>query len=109
MGVQDFALVALLALTILGTALSSGHARRILGSRALVWLGEISYSVYMVHFPILIVVRRLWERLGFAHWQPAGKIFAFMATVVLVLALAAILFCVVERSARTSLRDQMGR
>src|SRR5258708_795276 len=64
-GLQDFALVALLALTILGTALSSGHARRILGSRALVWLGEISYSVYMVHFPVLIIIRRLWEWLGF--------------------------------------------
>jgi len=108
-GLQDFALVALLALTILGAALSSGHARRILGSRALVWLGEISYSVYMVHFPVLIVIRRLWERLGFAEWQPAGKIFAFLATVVLVVALAAMLFYVVERPARTRLRDQMGR
>jgi peptidoglycan/LPS O-acetylase OafA/YrhL len=74
-----------------------------------VWLGEISYSVYMVHFPILIVIRRLWEWLGFAQWQPAGKVFAFMATVVLVLALAAMLFYVVERPARTRLRDQMGR
>jgi peptidoglycan/LPS O-acetylase OafA/YrhL len=108
-GLQDFALVALLALTILGAALSSGHVMRILGSRALVWLGEISYSVYMVHFPVLIVIRRLWERLGFAQWQPAGRMFAFMATVALILALAATLFYVVERPARTRLRDQMGK
>jgi peptidoglycan/LPS O-acetylase OafA/YrhL len=108
-GLQDFALVALLALTILGTALSSGHVTRILGSRVLVWLGEISYSVYMVHFPVLIVIRRLWEWLGFAHWQAAGHIFAFTATVALILALAATLFYVVERPARTRLRDQMGK
>jgi peptidoglycan/LPS O-acetylase OafA/YrhL len=108
-GLQDFALVALLALTILGTALSSGHARRILGSRALVWLGEISYSVYMVHFPVLIIIRRLWEWLGFAQWQAVGHISAFMATVVLILALAATLFYVVERPARSRLRDQMGK
>jgi peptidoglycan/LPS O-acetylase OafA/YrhL len=58
-GPQDFALVALLALTIFGTALSRGHVKRILESRPLVWLGEISYSIYMVHLPILIVIRRL--------------------------------------------------
>jgi len=108
-GMEDFALVALLALTILGTALSSGHARRILGSRALVWLGEISYSVYMVHFPVLIIIRRLWEWLGFVHWQAVGHISAFMATVVLILALAATLFYVVERPARSRLRDQLGK
>src|SRR3989475_3181012 len=79
-GVQDFALVALLALTILGTALSSGHARRILGSRALVWLGEISYSVYMVHFPVLIMIRRLWERLGSAPKEEVGRKFSVTAT-----------------------------
>src|SRR5256886_2850710 len=78
-GVQDFALVALLALTILGTALSSGHARRILGSRALVWLGEISYSVYMVHFSVLLIIRRLWDWLCFAPLQAVGHISAFQA------------------------------
>jgi peptidoglycan/LPS O-acetylase OafA/YrhL len=82
---------------------------RILGSRPLVWLGEISYSVYMVHFPVLIVIRRLWEWLGFAQWQAVGHIFAFAATVVVILALAATLFYVVERPARSRLRDQMGK
>jgi peptidoglycan/LPS O-acetylase OafA/YrhL len=108
-GLQDFVLVALLALTIFGTALSSGHVTQILGSGPLVWLGEISYSIYMVHFPILIVIRRLWEWLGFAQWQAIGHIFAFTATVVLILALAATLFYVVERPARSRLRDQMGK
>jgi len=108
-GLADFVLVALLALTIFGTALSRGHVTRILGSRPLVWLGEISYSVYMVHFPVLIVIRRLWEWLGFAQWQAVGHIFAFAATVIVILALAATLFYVVERPARTRLRDQMGK
>jgi peptidoglycan/LPS O-acetylase OafA/YrhL len=108
-GFEDFTLVAFLALTIFGAATSRGHVTRILGSRPLVWLGEISYSIYMVHFPVLIVIRRFWERLGFAQWPAAGKIFAFMATVALVIALAAMLFYVVERPARTRLRDQMGK
>src|SRR5215813_12978980 len=108
-GVADFALVALLAVTIFGTALSSGHVTRILGSRPFVWLGEISYSVYMVHFPVLIIIRRVWEQLGFAHWPAAGKMSAFIVTVALVLALAAMVFYVVERPARTRLRDRMGK
>jgi peptidoglycan/LPS O-acetylase OafA/YrhL len=109
MGLQDFVLVAFLALTIFGTATSTGPVRRVLASGPLVWLGEISYSLYMVHFPVLIVVRRLWEEVGFVHWQPAGKIFGFMVTVGLIVAVAAMLFYVVERPARTRLRDQMGR
>src|SRR5262245_46844054 len=108
-GLQDFVLVAFLALTIFGTATSTGPVRRVLASGPLVWLGEISYSLYMVHFPVLIVIRRLWEELGFVHWQPAGKILTFMVTVGLIVAVAAMLFYVVERPARTRLRDQMGR
>jgi peptidoglycan/LPS O-acetylase OafA/YrhL len=107
-GFGDFALVALLAVTILGTAMSRGSWARILGSGPLVWLGEVSYSIYMVHFPVLIIIRRFWERLGFAEWGPAGKVSAFLATDLLVVALAAMLFYVVERPVRARLRDRMG-
>jgi peptidoglycan/LPS O-acetylase OafA/YrhL len=108
-GVADFALVAFLALTILGAATSQRFVTRVLGSRPFVWLGEISYSVYMVHFPVLIIIRRVWEGLGFAHWPATGKISAFIVTIALVLALAAMVFHVVERPARTRLRDRMGK
>src|SRR5262249_54205380 len=108
-GLADFVLVAFLALTIFGTALSRGHVTRILGSRPLVWLGGISYSVYMVHFSILIVIRRLLGWLGISPLQPGGRMLAFVATVVLIVALAAMLFYVVERPARIRLRDQMGK
>jgi peptidoglycan/LPS O-acetylase OafA/YrhL len=108
-GVADFALVAFLAVTIFGAATSKRFVKRVLGSRTFVWLGEISYSVYMVHFPVLIIIRRLWERLGFAHWPTTGKISAFIITLASVLALAAIVFYVVERPARTRLRDRMGK
>jgi len=62
-----------------------------------------------VHFPILIVIRRFWERLGFDQWPAAGKLCAVVATVALVIAAAAMLFYVVERPARTRLRDQAGK
>jgi peptidoglycan/LPS O-acetylase OafA/YrhL len=108
-GAADFALVACLALTIFGAATANWFVARILGSRPFVWLGEISYSVYMVHFPVLIIIRRVWEALGFAQWPVTGKMTAFVITVVLVVALAAMLFYVVERPARSRLRDRMGK
>jgi peptidoglycan/LPS O-acetylase OafA/YrhL len=105
----DFALVALLALTILGAALANSYLAALLGSRVMVWLGEISYSIYMVHFPALLVIRRLWQRLGFPDWGMPARIFAFAASIALVIALAALLFYAVERPARMRLRDRLGR
>jgi peptidoglycan/LPS O-acetylase OafA/YrhL len=107
-GLADFALIAFLALTVFGASTSAAYLARILGSRPLVWLGEVSYSIYMVHFPVLIVIRRLWERLGFAEWGVAGKTFAFLITLALVIGLASMLFYLVERPARKRLRNQMG-
>jgi len=65
--------------------------------------------VYMVHFPVLLVLRRIWERAGFAEWPASGKAAAFAATIVVVIGLAAVLFYLVERPARTRLRDRMGK
>ena len=105
--VAYFALVSLLALTILGAAMSRGFLAQILGSRPLVWLGTVSYSVYMTHFTVLILMRRLLARLGFIEWNMAAKFSAVLLTVALVLVVAAIVFYVIERPARTFLRNQM--
>jgi peptidoglycan/LPS O-acetylase OafA/YrhL len=109
LAMRDFGLVALLALTIFGAANANGFFAALLGSRPFVWLGEISYSIYMVHFPVLLVLRRLWERAGIAEWNASSRAAAFLTTIVLVTALAAMLFYAVERPARTRLRDRMGK
>jgi peptidoglycan/LPS O-acetylase OafA/YrhL len=93
----------------LGAASAESFFARTLGATAPVWLGEISYSIYMVHFPVLIVMRRLWERMGFAEWPASGRLLAFLATVAVVIALAALMFYVMERPARTRLRDRLGK
>jgi len=99
----------LLAFTILGTAMADSYWAQILGSRPLVWMGEISYSIYMVHFPVLLLMRRFWERMGVGAWPDPAKSAAYAATVALVIALAALLFYAVERPARTRLRDRFGK
>jgi len=107
-GVIDEALVGLLALTILGVANSEGPMARFLGSRPVAWLGEISYSVYMVHFPLLIVLRRVLEAAGYAAWSRPAHLAAFALAIALVIAAAAILFYVVEHPARRRFRDRFG-
>ncbi|MGA6963375.1 MAG: hypothetical protein WBZ51_07080, partial [Xanthobacteraceae bacterium] len=62
-----------------------------------------------VHFPVLLLMRRFWERMGVGAWPGPAKSAAYAATVVLVIALAALLFYAVERPARTRLRDQFGK
>jgi peptidoglycan/LPS O-acetylase OafA/YrhL len=108
-GWADMGLVALLAFTILGTATAESHWARILGSRPLVWMGEVSYSIYMVHFPVLLIMSRFWELVGLGAWAGPARSAAYAATILLVIALAALLFYAIERPARTRLRDQFGK
>ncbi|MBW2286550.1 MAG: acyltransferase [Deltaproteobacteria bacterium] len=42
-----------IGLLVFATACSSGFAARIFDNRVAFYLGEISYSIYMVHFPLL--------------------------------------------------------
>jgi peptidoglycan/LPS O-acetylase OafA/YrhL len=107
-GLPDFALIALLAITVFGAAASHGPLARTLGSTPLVWLGEVSYSVYMVHFPILLIFRRTCERMDLVGEGAIAQFLAFTIAVALVIVAAAILFYLVERPARRRLRDQFG-
>src|ERR1044071_9366057 len=52
-GVPDLVLIMLFATTIACGALAQGSLMRGLGGGPLAWLGEISYSIYMAHLPIL--------------------------------------------------------
>ena len=61
--VQDVTLVSLIALILGSVALSSGVATRVLSLPPLIFLGEISYSIYMLHFPI--------QTLFFVNMPPA--------------------------------------
>jgi peptidoglycan/LPS O-acetylase OafA/YrhL len=47
--------------------------------------------------------------MGVGAWPDPAKSAAYAATVVLVIALAALLFYAVERPARTRLRDRFGK
>lgn len=107
-GVPDFALIALLAVFIGALAMSNGVTARLFSLAPMVWLGEISYSLYMVHFPVLralgIVLRP--ERL--AVMSPLAMIAAYAFAVGICVAVAAVLYYLVERPLRVRLRNAIG-
>jgi peptidoglycan/LPS O-acetylase OafA/YrhL len=61
-----------------------------------------------VHFPILVVLRRAFDAAQVSQWPLVAQLMVYLATIGLVIAVAAVLFYTVERPARTRLRDRMG-
>jgi peptidoglycan/LPS O-acetylase OafA/YrhL len=69
---------------LLLVSLQKGYAAVWPASRLILWLGRISYSLFLVHFPVLVVVAALWSRQGWtsAPMGVAGLLTAFALSVV---------------------------
>ena len=83
------------AALIFALALETGGLARMLGSRVLTYLGEISYSTYLVHFLLFVLFK-----LVFVKGSPQigyGQLAAYLA---LVLLASAVLYHLVEKPAQ---------
>ncbi len=104
----DILVVAGLAGLVLVLALDEGWLGRALSAKALVWLGSISYSIYLCHFLLLRIVQfvaraSLGHSVG--HYLDAAQSVIFTACMgAVVLAAAAALHRYVEQPARSSVR-----
>jgi peptidoglycan/LPS O-acetylase OafA/YrhL len=97
------------ALAVWGSATAEGPLARLLSSTVSVWFGEISYSIYMVHQPVLLVLRRGWERAGYLGWPQPARMLAILVTIAIVVLVAATMFYLVEWPVRARLRDRFGK
>lgn len=65
--------VALAVAVLLFGASRAGALERRPGSRTLAWLGGIAYSVFLAHYPVLLIVNAFWERFLPHHpWTSAA-------------------------------------
>jgi peptidoglycan/LPS O-acetylase OafA/YrhL len=64
---DDFLLIALLAILIVGVSGPGVGVSAVFGYRPVVWLGEISYSIYLIHAPVVLVLRHGLERFAGLH------------------------------------------
>lgn len=99
-------------LTVAAAARATGPVHRLLTSHAMLHGGLISYSVYMLHFPVIRVIFNVNGVLAMDSRPLAVKLAAELAWIVVILALAAASHRWVEQPARRWLRrlpERLGR
>ncbi|TGN61811.1 acyltransferase [Paracoccus liaowanqingii] len=109
LGVRDIAIPPLFALLILSLALNKGVVARMLSHPALLWLGAISYSVYLSHMLVLSLINvtaltLLGKTIG-RYLDTWPSLIVLAGLVALVLMLSAWLYRNVEVRARSLLRQ----
>jgi peptidoglycan/LPS O-acetylase OafA/YrhL len=108
-GAADSLLVAVMSLMIAVLACNRGRAAAMLSGRGILYLGRISYSIYLVHMPLLDLYMLLWrmatgDRLYRAGFSAAQSLAIIAAETVIVVFAAAALNHWVEEPARRWIR-----
>lgn len=86
--------MALIIAAILWTLLAPMRGTGWLASRPMVWLGDISYGIYLWHLPVQTVTAKLWPDM----WTtPLASVGGLLLTTVVTLLLASVSYHAVER------------
>lgn len=107
-GTADLIIVAGFPLVILSAVMNAGRVAPIANSAPLVWLGNISYSLYLAHGLVQFVVTRLLTSAGAqnpAHLSSASAIGLLVAMAGATLLMAAFTYREVEIVGRSRLRQ----
>jgi len=106
----DLGIITLLPLLILAAVRNTGYCARLLNSRPLLWLGDISYSLYLLHWFVLFLVTEVVRRLAgidFVTLTLGTSLSLIAAMIGLSLVLAAFSFRFIEVRGRRWLRRRL--
>ncbi|MDP5306151.1 acyltransferase family protein [Paracoccus spongiarum] len=101
----DYVLLPLFAALILAAARLSPHLARLPGVSALVYLGEISYSTYMVHTLILLLYSNIGPRL-FGFWNAVPMTLHAAIVFGIIIVASALSYHLIEQPSRRWLNRQ---
>ena len=80
---------------------------KVMESRPLIWLGDRSYAIYLLHIPVYIMS---WKILSGAGAQaPMQRLFAVLVTWAIIILVADILYRRIERPSQKAILDRFGR
>ena len=110
LGTVDLAIIPLLPLFILAAVRNTGRFSPPLNAPPLVWLGGISYSLYLLHWFVLFVTTEIARRLpslAFANLTLAPSLALIAVLIAVSLALATLSFRCIEVTGRRWLRQRL--
>lgn len=70
LGAPEALLLAPMALMVWATATDEGLVAKVMASRVMVWLGDISYGMYLIQWVVILVLYNVIPKLGFL--SPGG-------------------------------------
>lgn len=108
-GTRPLSSLPLIALFVLACAGATGPVGRLLGSRVLLWGGRISYSVYMTHFIVLMVLGVLVPVERFAEAGLVVRIAVLAGEYAVVIAVGAACYHLIEEPSRKAIRALIAR
>jgi peptidoglycan/LPS O-acetylase OafA/YrhL len=101
----DGLFIILFSFLILNLSQSKGIISRLLSSKIMLYLGHISYSIYLTHFTVLIVFNQIMKRIHFIEQPSIGYLLVFyMGYITLSIIAGHMLFSLVENPSRKYLR-----
>ena len=105
-GLADLVVVAAMAVMIHEAPTTSGFLRHVLNAKVLVWIGGVSYAIYLVHMLVQSSWRVVALQVSGTHIL-LGPGIDFACRIVIIIVLASILYVFMELPARQVIRRKL--